>query len=155
MRQVLLKKNIISVVLLFALSVLFIPSVVLAANPCKGKKGAELTTCKETAAYKSYVKSENKIGGDDGVDEGVKAGESGNTNSLPDIIGTVINVALFIVGTLSVIMLIYGGIKYTTSAGDTAKVTSAKNTIMYSIVGLVVAILAYAIVQFVVVNLKK
>ena len=71
-----------------------------------------------------------------------------------NVIGTIINVLLFIVGIISVIMLIYGGIKYSTSAGDTAKVTSAKNTIMYAIVGLVVSILAYAIVNFVVGNLN-
>jgi hypothetical protein len=66
------------------------------------------------------------------------------------IFSTIVNVVLFLVGAISVIMLVYGGIKYTTSAGDTAKVTSAKNTIMYAIVGLIVAILAFAIVNFVV-----
>ena len=47
-------------------------------------------------------------------------------------------------------MLIYGGIRYTTSGGNANSVTAAKNTIMYSIIGLVVAILAFAVVQFVV-----
>ena len=49
-----------------------------------------------------------------------------------------------------VIMLIWGGIRYTTSAGDSNKVTAAKNTVLYAIVGLVVAILAYAIVNMVI-----
>ena len=53
------------------------------------------------------------------------------------------------VGILSVIMLIWGGILYTTSSGDSNKVTTAKNTIMYAVIGLVVAIFAYAIVNFV------
>jgi len=61
----------------------------------------------------------------------------------------VINFLLFFVGVVSVIMIIYGGIQYTTSAGDSGKVTSAKNTILYAIVGLIVSILAYAIVNFV------
>lgn len=61
----------------------------------------------------------------------------------------IINTALFIIGALSVLMLIYGGIRYTVSAGDSKQVESAKNTIMYAIIGIVVALLAYAIVNFV------
>lgn len=61
----------------------------------------------------------------------------------------VVSFLLFFVGIASVIMIIYGGIQYTTSAGDSGKVTSAKNTILYAIVGLIVSILAYAIVNFV------
>lgn len=59
------------------------------------------------------------------------------------------NVALFLIGAVSVLMLIYGGIRYTISGGDSGAVTSAKNTILYAIVGIVVALLAYAIVNFV------
>lgn len=62
----------------------------------------------------------------------------------------VINIALWIVGVLAVIMLIWGGIKYATSAGDANKVTAAKNTIMYAVIGLVVALFAWAIVTFVI-----
>lgn len=65
------------------------------------------------------------------------------------IFTTVVNVLLFIIGAISVIMLIYGGIRYTISAGDSGAVTSAKNTILYAIVGLIVAFLAFAIVNFV------
>ncbi len=65
-------------------------------------------------------------------------------------IKTVTNILLFAVGIISVIMIIVGGLKYTVSNGDSSQVTSAKNTILYSVVGLIVAILAYAIVGFVV-----
>ena len=61
----------------------------------------------------------------------------------------IVNGILYFVGILSVIMLIWGGILYTTSSGDSSKVTTAKNTIMYAVIGLVVAIFAYAIVNFV------
>ena len=61
-----------------------------------------------------------------------------------------VNIFLFAVGALSVIMLIWGGIRYTTSAGDSNKVQAAKNTVLYAIVGLVIAILAYAIVNMVI-----
>lgn len=65
------------------------------------------------------------------------------------IFTTIVNVLLFIIGAISVIMLIIGGIRYTVSGGDTGAVTAAKNTIMYAIIGLVVAFLAFAIVNWV------
>ena len=71
-----------------------------------------------------------------------------------DVFKNVVNILLFIIGAVSVIMLIYGGIRYTTSGGNTNSVTAAKNTVIYSIVGLVISILAYAIVNFVVTNIK-
>lgn len=64
------------------------------------------------------------------------------------------NVLLFIIGAVSVIMLIMGGIRYTISQGDSAAITSAKNTILYAIVGIVVALLAYAAVNFVITSFK-
>lgn len=65
------------------------------------------------------------------------------------IFTTIVNVLLFIIGAISVIMLIIGGIRYTLSAGDSGSVTAAKNTIMYAIIGLIVAFLAFAIVNWV------
>lgn len=62
---------------------------------------------------------------------------------------TIVNVLLFLIGAISVVMLIYGGIRYTTSGGNSASVTAAKNTILYAIIGLVVAFLAFAIVNWV------
>jgi multisubunit Na+/H+ antiporter MnhB subunit len=71
------------------------------------------------------------------------------------IFQTVTNVLLFIIGAVSVIMLIIGGIRYTISQGDSAAVTSAKNTILYAIIGIVVAILAYAAVNFVITSFQQ
>ena len=65
------------------------------------------------------------------------------------IFRTITNVLLFLIGAVSVIMLIIGGIRYTISGGDSGQVTSAKNTILYAIIGIVVALLAFAIVNFV------
>jgi hypothetical protein len=65
------------------------------------------------------------------------------------VVPTIINIMLFIVGILSVIMLIYGGIRYTASGGKDEHIKTAKNTIMYAIIGLIVAILGYAIVNWV------
>jgi len=65
------------------------------------------------------------------------------------IFTTIVNTMLFIIGAISVIMLIYGGIRYTTSGGNASSVTAAKNTIMYAIIGLVIAFLAFAVVNWV------
>lgn len=66
------------------------------------------------------------------------------------IFRTITNILLFIIGAIAVIMLVIGGIRYTTSNGDSNAVSAAKNTILYAVVGIVVAILAYAVVNFVI-----
>ena len=60
------------------------------------------------------------------------------------------NTVLYAVGIISVIMLIYGGLRYVISGGDSKKVTDAKNTILYAIIGLIISILAFSIVNFVI-----
>lgn len=65
------------------------------------------------------------------------------------IFRTITNVLLFILGAISVIMIIIGGLRYVISGGNSTAVTAAKNTILYAIVGVIVALLAYAIVNFV------
>lgn len=62
---------------------------------------------------------------------------------------TVTNLLIFIIGAIAVIMLIIGGIRYTVSQGDQNAITGAKNTILYAIIGIVVAVLAFGAVQFV------
>lgn len=59
------------------------------------------------------------------------------------------SIALYIIGAISVIMLVWGGLRYILSGGDSKKITDAKNTILYAIVGLVIAFLSYAIIGFV------
>lgn len=88
------------------------------------------------------------------VQEGVEAahGEGVPTSILGDggVMTTIINGMLFVIGFLSVVMLIWGGLRYVVSGGNSNSVTAAKNTILYAIVGLVIAIFAYAIVNFVI-----
>lgn len=79
--------------------------------------------------------------------------KAGGTDNITKVLNSVVNILLYVVGTVSVIMIIVGGIRYTTSAGDSNGVSSAKNTIIYAVVGLVVAVMAYAIVNFVLKNL--
>lgn len=77
--------------------------------------------------------------------------ETGCTGQTP-LFKTITNVLLFIIGAVSVIMLIIGGIRYTVSQGDSTAIQNAKNTILYAIIGIVVAILAFALVNFVIGN---
>ncbi len=65
------------------------------------------------------------------------------------IITNVTNILLFVAGALAVIMLIVGGLRYAVSSGDPKAVTAARNTIVYAIVGLVIAFLAFAAVNWV------
>jgi hypothetical protein len=67
-----------------------------------------------------------------------------------DVVQTIVNTLLFILGAVCVIVIIIAGITYTTSGGDAALVTKAKNTLLYAIVGLIVAILAYPIVNYII-----
>ncbi len=87
----------------------------------------------------------------DEVKKGADMTNSGGSakQDLPDIITTIINVMLFIAAALAVIMIIYGGIRYITAHGDEKQVKVAKDTIVYSVAGLIIAILAYALVTFI------
>lgn len=61
----------------------------------------------------------------------------------------IINVVLSFVGLIAVGVIVYGGILYVTSTGDASKIHKAKNCILYGVVGLVVAIMSFAIVAFI------
>jgi energy-converting hydrogenase Eha subunit E len=64
------------------------------------------------------------------------------------ILTDVTNILLFVAGALAVIMIIVGGLRYVVSGGNSSSVTSAKNTVLYAIVGLIIAFLAFAAVNF-------
>lgn len=82
--------------------------------------------------------------------------EWGNSQlSKGDLMSTlqvVINVVIGVIGFIAVVMMIMGGISFATSQGDSSKVAKARNTILYGVIGLIVALLAYAIVNFVLSN---
>lgn len=79
-------------------------------------------------------------------------GVTGQQTDLMSVLNVVINVVLGVIGFIAVAMIIMGGISFTTSQGDAAKTTKARNTILYGVVGLVIALLAFAIVNFVLSN---
>lgn len=72
-----------------------------------------------------------------------------NEKSLMQTVSQILNVVVGVVGVVAVAAIIVGAIYFVTSQGDAAKVTRARNTILYGVVGLIVALLAFAIVNFV------
>lgn len=75
------------------------------------------------------------------------------SDGLPNILKNATNIVLFIAGALAVIMIIYGSIRFMTAHGNEKQVESARLIVTYSVIGLIIAILAYALVNFVLSNL--
>lgn len=71
---------------------------------------------------------------------------------LMETVQTIINVIVAVVGIVAVAVIVIGGVFYVISTGEPAKTKRAKDTILYGVVGLVVAVLAYAVVNFVLIN---
>ena len=87
------------------------------------------------------------------IQQGVDSAAGGNNNnpegSLQNTISNIITIFSILVGVVAVIMIIIGGFRYITSGGDPQRVTSAKNTLLYAIIGLIIVALAQIIVKFV------
>lgn len=133
-----IKRGLAALAVVIAGAVMVAPMPVEAANKIYCPNGKEST-------------DGTLVGCEDGTGK-VKTDQ--NANNLMELVGTIINFVVGAVGLVAVVVIILGGVQYTTSAGDAAKVTKAKNTIMYGVIGLVVAMLAFAIVNFVLSSLK-
>lgn len=114
-----------------------------------------------SAVAPAFVTTDGSVsaGFNKGLGDGAKSAQGRDQPDRLDgsngIFTTITNILLFIIGAVAVIMLIIGGIRYVTSGGDSTAVTAAKNTILYAVVGIVVAIIAYAVVNFVIENLAR
>ena len=84
------------------------------------------------------------------IQKGVNsAGGNKENTTLGARLEDVVNILLYVLGAIAVIMIVIGGIRYATSNGESSQISSAKNTILYAVIGLIVAVMAYAIVNFV------
>lgn len=83
------------------------------------------------------------------TDSGTCPTNTSSTSDVNNAVALALNLFSAVVGIIAVVMIIIGGIKYITSGGDSGNVTSAKNTILYAIIGLVVVALSQVIVRFV------
>lgn len=94
------------------------------------------------ADAKSQIESAvNEVGGNE------------NKTDAKGFIGNIIKTMFFAVGVLAVIVIIFAGVTFVVSAGNSQTIQKARTTIIYAVVGLVVSILSYAIVNFVVSSL--
>lgn len=75
---------------------------------------------------------------------------AGADTQVNNLVTTIINLFSWIVGIVAVIMVIFGGFRYITAAGDTGKTKTARDTIIYALIGLVIVALAQVIVSFVI-----
>jgi len=83
--------------------------------------------------------------------DGKKCDESGVTHA----ISSIVSILSLIVGIVAIIMIIFAGFKYLTSGGEAGRVSSAKNTLLYALIGLAVAALAQVLVNFVLFQSSK
>ncbi len=131
-----MKKFLPTLVVLFSFVGLVSAPVYAATNPlfnevCNGSGGpstSDTTVCKQN---KLEDDQSNSFYGKDGI------------------ITKAARILALIVGIASVVMIIIGGFKYVLSNGDSNAINSAKNTIIYAIIGLIVSVIAGTIVQFV------
>lgn len=80
---------------------------------------------------------------------GASCGRPNSTNPVISLVGATVNVLSVVVGIAAVVMIIVSGFKYITSGGDANKVSSAKSTLIYAVVGIVIVVLSQFIVRFV------
>lgn len=128
-----MKKKILSLIMAAGIIINFIPSDVSAIDPVT--KPIDSTTTKTIDLTSSKQDAGNW---------GLTKKEASATS-----LNKVFNVFYFFAGVIAVILIIYAGFMYVTSAGDAGKVTKAKNIIAASIIGIIIIILAYAITAFV------
>lgn len=83
------------------------------------------------------------------VSGGVNCAKGNSTAELNTTISNVVSTLIVIAGIASVIMIVIGGLRYILSQGNEKSIEGAKSTILYAVIGLIVAVLAYAIVNFV------
>jgi hypothetical protein len=82
----------------------------------------------------------------------IKASDVGlptSTTTIAQGLANILNLLISVIGSVSVIMIVVGGLMYAASTGDPGRVKRAHDTIVYAIVGLIVAIVAFAVVNFV------
>ncbi|MBI2589011.1 hypothetical protein HYW35_02290 [Candidatus Saccharibacteria bacterium] len=133
-----IKTLIMSLSLLFAFAApVSLPVAVSAVSPDVQKSVCE-------GAKKLQISPDNPTGEPCAEDT-----DGGGTTKVNLLLQKIINIFSVIVGVVAVVMIIWGGFKYITSGGTSEKVTTAKNTILYALIGLIIVALAQIIVRFV------
>lgn len=130
-----MKRLILSMVALLSLSFVATPALVSAQGATPATNDAKGAVCEGLGQIN---------GGGSACDPNAP-----QSTTVGDTIKTAISILSFVVGIVAVVMIIIGGFKYIVAGGDSSRTANAKDTILYAIIGLVVAALAQIIVQFV------
>lgn len=102
------------------------------------------------------VNAESDLCKDDSISEELREAAGCETKTMAtQFVSNLLQVVLGLVGVIAIVVIIYGGFTYMTSAGDTGKVQKGKSILIYGVVGLIVALSAFAIVRFVAGSLNK
>lgn len=108
-------------------------------GPALVPSSAAYADCNSSTSKKAAVEALGQAPGDPCNDSGVSK-----------IVGAIVSILSYVVGIVAIIMVILSGFRYITSGGDSGKVSSAKNTLIYALIGIAVAVLAQLLVRFVV-----
>jgi len=127
-----MKKTVIAIIIFGFFVLLFIPTI--SSAECCGSRQSDSTNCTPCLP--------NPLGGTTGTDVNL-------------LIGQVINAVLGIVGSLALVMFIYGGLTWMTAAGNKEKIQKGKDILIWATIGLIIIFSAYAIVKFVLVDVLQ
>ena len=125
----------IAVVRTFALSLLVMLGLSFTAMPA--------------AVYAQDTIDDNRDAACEALQNGCKTGSQAGED-FNKLWATIINIVSFIAGSIAIIMIIVGGLRYILSSGDPNSTGAARNTIIYALVGLVIVVAARTIVLFVI-----
>ena len=117
-----------------------------------------LVTEKRVSAAGDVNKVCSELSGADDVDQSVLdaagcSGPTGSNKNIAALIDAIITVAISMVGVISMGAIVIAGQRYIVSGGDAGKIASAKKMMVYAVVAIIVALLAFAIVKFVIASL--
>jgi hypothetical protein len=109
------------------------------AGPAVVPAGIVQAACNDTTSKKEVVEA-----------LGQASRNACSDNGVSNLVHTIVSILSYVVGVVAIIMILASGFKYITSGGDSAKVSSAKSTLIYALIGIAVAVLAQLLVRFVI-----
>lgn len=126
----------------FAMSLSLVPAVLVTSSAYAAAAEIQDSTCAGASLDASKIGQKGTC----------NSSNANAANNVTKIVALAVNIFSWVIGVVAVFAIIYGGFRYITSGGESAGVTSAKNTILYAIIGLVIVALAQLIVRFVLSN---
>ena len=135
---------------LFLLLIFLIPISAINAGTCR--RGTETAGSCSTVSdcdtgYECYISSTGGSAGTVSLTNPLTGTQT--SEGIPTLLGKIISSVLGIVGSLALVMFIYGGVTWMLSVGNQEQVTKGKNILIWATIGIVIIFTAYALVRFV------